>query len=108
MLITTAHEQGATHAAEGYACITRGVGVCIVTSGPGVTNATTGINDAYKDSVPLVVITGDVPTNQSGHNGFQEVNTIETTKSMTKDNFIVKDIKYLADTIRKAFKIALE
>lgn len=104
--ILTAHEQGATHAADGYARTTGKVGVVISTSGPGATNLVTGIATAYLDSVPLVAICGNVPTSQIGTDSFQEINITEVTKPITKKNFFVKDVKDLADTIRQAFKIA--
>ena len=104
--ILTSHEQGASHGADGYARATGKVGVCIATSGPGSTNLVTGIATAYMDSVPLVAITGQVPRNLIGKNAFQEVNIVSITKAITKRNFIVKDIKDLAKTLRTAFKIA--
>lgn len=104
--ILTAHEQGATHAADGYARTTGKVGVVISTSGPGATNLVTGIATAYLDSVPLVAICGNVPTSQIGTDSFQEINITEVTKPITKKNFFVKDVKDLACTIRQAFKIA--
>lgn len=104
--ILTAHEQGASHAADGYARATGKVGVCIATSGPGATNLVTGIATAYLDSVPLVAITGNVPTALIGRDSFQEVDIVGITMPITKHNFIVKDIRELADTLRTAFKIA--
>lgn len=104
--ILTAHEQGAAHAADGYARATGKVGVCIATSGPGATNLVTGIATAYLDSVPMVAITGNVPTNLIGRDSFQEVDIVGVTMPVTKHNFIVRDIRELADTIRMAFKIA--
>ncbi len=106
--ILTSHEQGASHAADGYARTTGKVGVCIATSGPGATNLVTGIATAYMDSVPLVAITGQVPTRLLGKDSFQEVDITGITMPITKHNFIVKDINNLADTIRKAFAIARE
>lgn len=104
--ILTAHEQGASHAADGYARATGKVGVCIATSGPGATNLVTGIATAYLDSVPLVAITGNVPTALIGRDSFQEVDIVGITMPITKHNFIVKNIRELADTLRTAFKIA--
>ncbi len=104
--ILTAHEQGATHAAEGYAKVTGKPGVVIATSGPGATNLVTGIADAYMDSVPLVAITGNVPVSLLGRDSFQEVDIAGITMPVTKHNYIVKDIAQLADTIREAFYIA--
>lgn len=104
--IITSHEQGACHAADGYARATGKTGVVIATSGPGATNLITGIATAYMDSVPLVAITGNVPCNQLGLDSFQEVDITGITMPVTKHNFIVKDITELADTLRLAFKIA--
>ncbi len=104
--ILTAHEQGAAHAADGYARATGKVGVCIATSGPGATNLVTGIATAYLDSVPMVAITGNVPCSLIGRDSFQEVDIVGVTMPVTKHNFIVRDIRDLADTIRSAFKIA--
>ncbi|HEX2924999.1 MAG TPA: biosynthetic-type acetolactate synthase large subunit [Ruminiclostridium sp.] len=106
--ILTSHEQGASHAADGYARATGKVGVCIATSGPGATNLVTGIATAYMDSVPMVAITGQVPTALLGKDSFQEVDITGITMPVTKHNFIVKDVTKLADTIRKAFAIARE
>ncbi|MBZ4668808.1 MAG: ilvB1 [Defluviitaleaceae bacterium] len=106
--ILTAHEQGAAHAADGYARATGKVGVCIATSGPGATNLVTGIATAYMDSVPMVAITGNVPVSLLGKDSFQEVDICGITMPITKHNFIVKDVKDLADTIRRAFYIAKE
>jgi acetolactate synthase-1/2/3 large subunit len=100
------HEQGAVHAADGYARSTEKVGVALVTSGPGVTNAVTGIATAYMDSIPLVVITGQVPTAAIGQDAFQESDTVGITRPCVKHNFLVKDVKDLASTIKKAFYIA--
>ena len=100
------HEQGAVHAAEGYAKSSDKPGVALVTSGPGATNAITGIADAYMDSVPLVVFTGQVPTSMIGNDAFQEVDTVGITRPCVKHNFLVKDVKDLATTIKKAFYIA--
>ena len=104
--VLTAHEQGAAHAADGYARSTGKVGVVIATSGPGATNLVTGIAAAYLDSVPMVAITGNVSCDQIGRDSFQEVDIVGVTMPITKHNFIVKDIKELADTLRTAFKIA--
>ena len=104
--IRTAHEQGAVHAADGYARVTGKVGVCIVTSGPGATNTITGIATAYMDSVPMVVFTGQVSRNLLGRDSFQEIDIMGITLSITKHSYAVKDEKDLADTIRKAFEIA--
>jgi len=104
--ILTSHEQGASHAADGYARATGKVGVCLATSGPGATNLVTGIATAYMDSVPMVAITGNVPVPLLGKDSFQEVDIAGITMPITKHNFIVKDINKLADTIRRAFKIA--
>ena len=104
--ILTAHEQGAAHAADGYARSTGKVGVCFATSGPGATNLVTGIATAYMDSIPLVAVTGNVGINFLGRDSFQEVDICGITMPITKHNFIVKDVKDLAETIRKAFYIA--
>lgn len=104
--ILVRHEQGATHAADGYARATGKCGVCLVTSGPGATNAVTGIATAYMDSIPMVVITGQVPTPVIGSDAFQEVDTVGITRPCVKHNFLVKDVSRLAETIRKAFFIA--
>lgn len=104
--ILTRHEQGAIHAAEGYAKATGKVGVVLVTSGPGATNTVTGIADAYMDSIPVVVFTGQVPTKLIGNDAFQEADIMGITRPITKHNFLVRDVKELADTIRKAFFIA--
>jgi len=104
--ILTSHEQGASHAADGYARSTGKVGVCLATSGPGATNLVTGIATAYMDSVPMVAITGNVPTSLLGKDSFQEVDIAGITMPITKHSFIVKDIDKLADTIRRAFQIA--
>ncbi len=106
--IITAHEQGASHAADGYARATGKVGVCIATSGPGATNLVTGIATAYMDSIPMVAITGNVPTALLGRDSFQEVDIQGITMSITKHNYIVRDVKDLADTVRNAFRIAQE
>ena len=100
------HEQGAAHAADGYSRSSLKVGVCLVTSGPGVTNAVTGIATAYMDSIPLVVLTGQVPTHAIGQDAFQECDTVGITRPCVKHNFLVKDVKDLAATIKKAFYLA--
>ncbi|WP_026509357.1 MULTISPECIES: biosynthetic-type acetolactate synthase large subunit [unclassified Butyrivibrio] len=104
--ILTSHEQGASHAADGYARATGKVGVCLATSGPGSTNLVTGIASAYMDSVPMVAITCNVNLPLLGKDTFQEVDIVGITMPITKHGYIVKDIKQLADTIRKAFDIA--
>ncbi len=104
--ILVRHEQAALHAADGYARSSKNVGVALVTSGPGVTNAVTGIATAYMDSIPLVVISGQVPTAAIGLDAFQEVDTVGITRPCVKHNFLVKDISELATTIKKAFYIA--
>lgn len=104
--ILTSHEQGASHAADGYARSTGKVGVCMATSGPGATNLVTGIATAYMDSVPLVAITCNVGVPLLGKDSFQEVDIAGITTPITKHNFIVKDVEKLADTIRRAFQIA--
>lgn len=106
--ILTSHEQGASHAADGYARATGKVGVCIATSGPGATNLVTGIATAYMDSVPMVAITGQVATTLLGKDSFQEVDITGITMPITKHNYIVKDVTELAGKIREAFKIAKE
>ena len=100
------HEQAAVHAADGYARSSRKTGVALVTSGPGVTNAVTGIATAYMDSIPMVIISGQVPTYAIGLDAFQEVDTVGITRPCVKHNFLVKDITELATTIKKAFYIA--
>ncbi|MDD6039396.1 MAG: thiamine pyrophosphate-binding protein, partial [bacterium] len=104
--ILTSHEQGASHAADGYARSTGKVGVCLATSGPGATNLVTGIATAYMDSVPMVAITCNVGVSLLGKDSFQEVDIAGITTPITKHNFIVKDVTRLADTIRRAFSIA--
>ncbi len=104
--VLTAHEQGAAHAADGYARATGKTGVCFATSGPGATNLVTGIATAYMDSVPLVAITGNVTVSNLGRDSFQEVDIAGITMPITKHNYIVKDVKKLAATIREAFYIA--
>ena len=104
--ILTSHEQGASHAADGYARSTGKIGVCFATSGPGATNLVTGIATAYMDSVPMVAITCNVGVSLLGKDSFQEIDIAGITTPITKHNFIVKDVKDLADTIRRAFQIA--
>lgn len=104
--ILTSHEQGAAHAADGYARATGKVGVCFATSGPGATNLVTGIATAYMDSIPIVAITCNVGVSLLGKDSFQEIDIAGITMPITKHNFIVKDVKDLAETIRKAFVIA--
>lgn len=104
--ILTSHEQGASHAADGYARATGKVGVCLATSGPGATNLVTGIATAYMDSIPIVAITCNVGVSLLGKDSFQEIDITGITMPITKYNFIVKDVNDLADTIRKAFRIA--
>jgi len=104
--ILVRHEQAATHAADGYARSTGKPGVVIVTSGPGATNAVTGIATAYMDSIPLVVFTGQVPTHLIGNDAFQEADNIGITRPCVKHNFLVKDVKDIAETIKKAFYVA--
>ncbi|GAA0494968.1 acetolactate synthase 3 catalytic subunit [Pigmentiphaga sp. GD03639] len=104
--ILVRHEQAAVHAADAYSRVSNRVGVALVTSGPGVTNAVTGIATAYMDSIPMVVLTGQVPTSAIGQDAFQEADTVGITRPCVKHNFLVKDVKDLADVIRKAFYIA--
>jgi len=104
--ILVRHEQGAAHAADGYARATGKCGVCLVTSGPGATNAVTGIATAYMDSIPLIILTGQVPTPVIGSDAFQEVDTVGITRPCVKHNFLVQDVHKLAETIRKAFYLA--
>ena len=104
--ILVRHEQGAVHAADGYARASGRVGVCLVTSGPGATNTVTGLATAYADSIPLVVFTGQVPTSLIGNDAFQEADIVGITRPCTKHNYLVKDIKELALTVKKAFYIA--
>ena len=100
------HEQGAAHAAEGYARSTGKPGVLLVTSGPGATNAVTGLTDALMDSVPLVCIAGQVPTHLIGTDAFQECDTVGITRPCTKHNWLVKDVNLLAKTVHEAFYVA--
>ena len=104
--ILVRHEQGAVHAADGYARATGDVGVALVTSGPGATNAITGIATAYMDSIPMVIITGQVPTHAIGLDAFQECDTVGITRPIVKHNFLVKNACDLAETMKKAFHIA--
>jgi acetolactate synthase-1/2/3 large subunit len=104
--ILVRHEQAAVHAADAYSRSSNKIGVCIVTSGPGVTNAVTGIATAYMDSIPMVIITGQVPTHAIGQDAFQECDTVGITRPCVKHNILVKDIKDLAPAIRTAFFIA--
>ena len=100
------HEQAAVHAADAYSRSSNTVGVALVTSGPGVTNAVTGLSTAYMDSIPMVVISGQVPSNAIGQDAFQECDTVGITRPVVKHNFLVKDVRELASTIKKAFYIA--
>ena len=100
------HEQGAAHAADGYSRSSHKIGVCLVTSGPGVTNAVTGIATAYMDSIPMVILTGQVPTHAIGLDAFQECDTVGITRPCVKHNFLVKNVNDLAVTIKKAFYLA--
>ncbi|MGI9464077.1 MAG: thiamine pyrophosphate-binding protein, partial [Aestuariivirgaceae bacterium] len=104
--ILVRHEQGATHAAEGYARSTGKCGVVLVTSGPGATNAVTGLTDALMDSIPMVCITGQVPTHLIGNDAFQECDTVGITRPCTKHNYLVKDVNDLARTLHEAFYVA--
>jgi len=104
--ILVRHEQAAVHAADAYSRSTGQVGVALVTSGPGATNAVTGIATAYMDSIPMVVITGQVPTAAIGMDAFQEVDTVGITRPCVKHNFLVKDVRELAETLKRAFYIA--
>src|SRR5271163_4204445 len=104
--ILVRHEQAAVHAAEGYARSTGKVGVVLVTSGPGATNAVTGLTDALMDSVPIVCLTGQVPTHLIGNDAFQEADTTGITRPCTKHNYLVKDIGKLARTVHEAFFVA--
>ena len=104
--VRTSHEQGAVHAADGYARSCNKVGVCFLTSGPGATNAITGIATAYMDSSPLVCFSGQVPTSLLGKDSFQEIDITGVTLSVTKHNFLLRKVEDLPKTIREAFKIA--
>ena len=104
--ILVRHEQGATHAADGYARATGKPGVVLVTSGPGATNAVTGIATAYMDSIPMIVITGQVPKHLIGNDAFQEVDSVGITRPIVKHNFLINDVKDIAETFKKAFYVA--
>ncbi len=104
--ILVRHEQGAIHAADGYARASGKIGVCLVTSGPGATNTVTGVANAYMDSIPIVVMTGQVPTNLIGNDAFQEVDITGITRPCTKHNFLVRNPEHLARTVKEAFHIA--
>ena len=105
-MILPRHEQGGVHMADGYARSTGKVGCALVTSGPGATNTVTGLATAYMDSIPIVVITGQVPTALIGNDAFQEADIVGITRPCTKYNFLVKDVKDIAQTIREAFYLA--
>src|SRR5699024_7388184 len=100
------HEQAAVHAADAYSRSSNKVGVALVTSGPGLTNAVTGIATAYMDSIPMVIISGQVPTAAIGEDAFQECDTVGITRPCVKHNFLVRDVRDLAETMRRAFYIA--
>jgi acetolactate synthase-1/2/3 large subunit len=104
--ILVRHEQAAIHAADAYSRSSNKVGVALVTSGPGVTNAVTGLVTAYMDSIPMVIISGQVPTHAIGQDAFQECDTVGITRPCVKHNFLVKDVKDLATVMKKAFYIA--
>src|SRR4030066_1453370 len=104
--ILVRHEQAAVHAADGYARSSDKVGVALVTSGPGLTNAVTGIATAYMDSIPMVIISGQVPSYAIGEDAFQEVDAVGITRPCVKHNFLIKDVKDIAPTIKKAFYLA--
>src|SRR5436190_10478596 len=104
--ILVRHEQGAVHAAEGYARSTGKVGAVLVTSGPGATNAVTGLTDALMDSIPIVVITGQVPTHLIGNDACQECDTVSITRPCTKHNYLVRDVNDLARVLHEAFYVA--
>ena len=104
--ILVRHEQAALHAADGYSRSSEKIGVALVTSGPGLTNAVTGIATAYMDSIPMVVISGQVPSYAIGEDAFQEVDTVGITRPCVKHNFLIKDVKDIAPTIKKAFYLA--
>ena len=104
--IMVRHEQGAVHAADGYARAAGKVGVCLVTSGPGATNTVSGIASAYMDSIPVVVLTGQVPTSLIGNDAFQEVDIVGITRPCTKHNYLVKSVEELSRVIKEAFHIA--
>src|SRR5574343_458416 len=104
--ILTKHEQGATHMSDGYARASGRPGVCLVTSGPAATNTVTGLATAYMDSVPMVCITGQVTTNAIGSDAFQEADVLGITRPVTKHNYLIKDVRDIARTVREAFYIA--
>jgi acetolactate synthase-1/2/3 large subunit len=104
--ILVRHEQGAVHMADGYARVTGKPGVCIVTSGPGATNTVTGLATAYMDSIPMVVITGQVPVPMIGNDAFQEADVVGITRSCTKHNYLVKDVNQLQRVLKEAFVVA--
>src|SRR5208283_1340793 len=104
--ILVRHEQGAVHAAEGYARSTGKVGCVLVTSGPGATNAVTGLTDALMDSIPIVCLTGQVPTHLIGNDAFQECDTVGITRPCTKHNYLVKDVRELPRVLHEAFYVA--
>ena len=106
--ILTAHEQGAAHAADGYARATGKVGVCMTTSGPGATNTVTGIATANIDSIPMVIITGNVNVGLLGRDSFQEVDIVDIVKPITKGSYLVKKVEELAPAIRTAFALAMD
>src|SRR5512147_2681654 len=106
-VILTRHEQGAVHAADGYARASGKPGVVLVTSGPGATNTVTGIATAYMDSIPMVIFTGQVPTLLIGNDAFQEADIVGITRPCTKHNFLVKNVEDLAQVIKEAFHIAM-
>src|SRR5712664_3021146 len=104
--ILVRHEQGATHMAEGYARVSGKPGVVLVTSGPGATNTVTGIADAYMDSTPLVVLSGQVPTTMIGNDAFQEADFVGITRPCTKHNYLIKDVRDVARIVKEAFYIS--
>src|SRR6476660_4241984 len=104
--ILVRHEQAAIHAADAYSRSSQKVGVALVTSGPGVTNAVTGLATAYMDSIPMVIISGQVPSYAIGQDAFQECDTVGITRPCVKHNFLIKDIKDIASTMKKAFYVA--
>src|SRR3989338_4209529 len=104
--ILVRHEQGATHMADGFARATGRTGVCLVTSGPGATNTVTGLATAYMDSVPIVCITGQVATHAIGSDAFQEADVMGITRPVTKHNFLIRDVRDLARTVKESFYIA--
>ncbi|MGL4791243.1 MAG: thiamine pyrophosphate-binding protein, partial [Anaerotignaceae bacterium] len=104
--ILTSHEQGASHAADGYSRSSGKMGVCLATSGPGATNLVTGLATALSDSIPMIAITGNVPIKLVGTDSFQEIDTMSLTVAVTKHSFFVREVEKLADTVREAFKLA--